>query len=185
MPECRAVAAEGLAWPSAPQRRHTAARGMRPVVPVVMTSSGSHTLRTRGEVPELIGDAPITVRSEPLTECNLPVGKVWQTCRRYLDDHQHAQVRATFDLGASPAPAAFYPGELLCPVWPRQASDQAEDVGTQGRNHWFFRYTRRPPPITGAPIAHRLPLRPIIPPHRPSTGGICLRIFGYRPGLGN
>lgn len=79
VPECRAVAPEGLAWPSSRQHGHTAARGMLPVVPVVVTGSGSHTLRTRGEVPELIDDAPITVRSEPLTECNLPVGKAGQT----------------------------------------------------------------------------------------------------------
>ena len=131
MPECRTVALEGLAWPSARRRRHTAARGMRPVVPVIPTSSGSHTLRTRGEVPELIGDAPITMRSEPLTECNLPVGKAWQTWRGGLDDHQHPLVRATFGVGPRLAPAAFYPDEFMCLVCPETGSDQALNALTQ------------------------------------------------------
>jgi hypothetical protein len=98
---------------------------MRPVVPVVATSPGSRTLRTRGEVPELIGDAPITVRSEPLTECNLPGGKAWQTWYDHLDDHRQALVRAALDFGLRPRPAAFYPGELICLSQVQILSDQA------------------------------------------------------------
>ena len=103
---------KGLAGPPR-GGRHTAARGMRPVVPVLPTSSGSHTLRTRGEVPELIGDAPITVRSEPLTECNLPAGKMRQTCGWPLDDHQQSLVRGSFDAADRPAPALFAPSEFV------------------------------------------------------------------------
>ena len=88
MGACRRTARhpESLAWLSVRQHGHTAARGINPVVPVVVTSSGSRTLRTRGEVPELIGDAPITLRSEPLTECNLPGGNVRQTSVRFDED---------------------------------------------------------------------------------------------------
>ena len=83
--ECWARADHPRRWPGAPGWRsawrhgHTAARGMRPVVPVVATESRLRALCTRGEVPELIGAAPITVRMEPLTECNLPGGKARQT----------------------------------------------------------------------------------------------------------
>jgi hypothetical protein len=98
---------------------------MRPVVPVVATSPGSRTLRTRGEVPELIGDAPITVRSEPLTECNLPGGKAWQTWYDHLDDHRQALVRAALDFRLRPRPAAFYSGELICLSQDQIFSDQA------------------------------------------------------------
>ncbi len=93
---------EGLAWPSSRRHGHTAARGIDPVVPVVVTSSGSRTLRTRGEVPELIGDAPITVRSEPLTECNLPAGNVRQTSAGRDDDHWRGLAVVAFDASSAP-----------------------------------------------------------------------------------
>ena len=100
---------ESLAWPSARRRGHTAARGMRPVVPVVSTSSGSRTLRTRGEVPELMDDAPFTVRMEPITECILPGGKARQTYPNREDDHRHALLRPPARAGSWLGPAPSRP----------------------------------------------------------------------------
>ena len=79
---------------------------MRPVVPVVATESRLRALCTRGEVPELIGDAPITVRSEPLTECNLPGGKARQTYAVTEDDHQLRRAGRPPDARACLGPAA-------------------------------------------------------------------------------
>jgi hypothetical protein len=82
-------------------------------------------------VPELIGDAPITVRSEPLTECNVPGGKAWQTCYDHLDDHRQALVRAALDFRLRPRPAAFYPGELICLSQDQILADQALCTSTR------------------------------------------------------
>ncbi len=82
---------------------------MRPVVPVVATESRLRALCTRGEVPVLIGAAPITVRMEPLTECNLPGGKARQTSAVTEDDHQLREARSAAHVcpGLRPAVAGL------------------------------------------------------------------------------